>query len=164
MNHLLTIATLCAVLAVPAVTSARQRDGLSFDGETFSADLQKRPLSRVMGDFAAISGTRVRWLMGPATEEVNRTFDALPLVEAIERLLVHRNYAVLRGSDGARRIWIGALKGAGVPAEHERADDVVPAEEPPLPPDTFAFNRGTPPSAPTDDAVVAKSESLFAGE
>lgn len=82
------------------------------DGK-LTAQLTATPLRQVMEEVSRVSGARVRWLRGQAEERlVSANFTALPLPEALRRILGETNFLFFYTSVGENtkptQIWISS--------------------------------------------------------
>ena len=85
------------------------------DGK-LTARLSAVPLRRVMAEVSRLSGAQVLWLRGVREEPVSVEFTALPLTEALQRLLGGNNFLLFYTSVGEEakltQVWI-ASRGQG---------------------------------------------------
>ena len=127
---------------------------LSLQDGKLTARLIATPLRQVMEEVSRLSGARVRWLSSQAAEKpVSVGFAALPLPEALRRILGETNFLLFYapGGEGTTltQIWISA-KGTG-------------GEQPGLTPRPTAQVNAPPPPAQdsasqSEDAVEGQAE------
>jgi hypothetical protein len=121
------------------------------DGK-LTAQIVAAPLRQVMEEMSRLSGARVRWLSGQAEEKpVSVEFTALPLPEALQRILREMNFLLFYTSTGKgvklTEIWISSGIGGGQP---ERIPP--PASQVKAPPPTPT------PASQGEDAVKRQAE------
>jgi len=84
--------------------------GLQLHDGLLTAQVTATPLPQVMSEMSRLSGARVVWLRQPDTRQVSVTFTALPVAEAIQRILGANNFLLVYAStvEKARlkEIWI----------------------------------------------------------
>jgi hypothetical protein len=85
-----------------------------------TAQVVATPLRQVMEEMSRLSGARVRWVSGQAKEKpVSVEFTALPLPEALRRILREMNFLLFYTSTGnsvkLTEIWISSVIGEGQP-------------------------------------------------
>jgi hypothetical protein len=113
-----------------------------------TAQVVTTPLRQVMEEMSRVSGAQVRWLSGQAEEKpVSVEFTALPLPEALRRILREMNFLLFYTSTGnstkLTEVWI--LSGIGK-SQAERTSPLASPEKVLLPiPDS------TPQSAEAED-------------
>jgi hypothetical protein len=98
-----------------------------WDGK-LTISTMKAPLYQVMEEISQLHGTQLRW-MDPdvGEEEVSVEFTALPLAEAVGRILRETNFLLLYALDDKgtqlTQIWIASRKKDGEQPVHERQPD-----------------------------------------
>jgi hypothetical protein len=84
--------------------------GLQLHEGRLTAHVTATPLPQVLSEMSRLSGAKVVWLGQPDHRQVSVTFTALPVAEAIERVLGANNFLLVYAStaDKARlkEIWI----------------------------------------------------------
>jgi hypothetical protein len=84
--------------------------GLQFHNGLLTAHVRATPLPQVLSEVSRLSGAKVVWLGQPDLRQVSVTFTALPIAEAIPRVLGGNNFLLVYASteDKARlkEIWI----------------------------------------------------------
>jgi len=84
--------------------------GLQLQNGLLTAQVTATPLPQVLSEMSRLSGARVVWLGQPDHRQVSVTFTALPVAEAIPRVLGGNNFLLVYAStaDKARlkEIWI----------------------------------------------------------
>ena len=106
------------------------------DGK-LTAQIVVAPLRQVMEEMSRLSGARVRWLSSEAEEKpVSVEFTALPLPEALRRILGEMNFLLFYTSTGnsvkLTEIWISSVIGGGQlgrlppPASQVKAPPPIP--------------------------------------
>jgi FG-GAP-like repeat len=110
---------------------------LTLRGETLAARVTAAPLGQVMAEFSRLSGAKILWRTPVGTELVSVDFPALPLAEALTRLLREKNFVLFYTAAGQgmrlTQIWISAReKSQRRPLPEHRSTEAV----------------GTPPSSP----------------
>jgi hypothetical protein len=133
---------------------------ITFRNEKLTAKLTPTSLREVMAAISQVSGVHVCWLTAGAEEPVTVDLVALPLSEAVPRLLGERNFLLFYSSpaEGARltQVWISSRKPGGTrlalpqgPLPQQQSltpstDDTT--EEAAIPPDmllqTALYDRG----------------------
>ena len=110
-----TRAALVLALAIAGFATADERV-IKYENDTLTVRLTKVQLSEVLDDVAHQSGAEVHGeLRSP--HEISAEFDAVPLPEALHRLLGDQNFALVYGTGGKLRVvkLLGAQPGtAGV--------------------------------------------------
>lgn len=135
----LVFAAPLALLAVASAPEVELRDG------RLSVEAEKVPLAQVLEKFETATGAEIK---GDVREprEVSIRFEAVPLEEALTRLLGEQNYTVVYGEDGRpRRIELLGGPLAKPPPGSGRTDDTSTAE--------LSLPEGWPPDAKTREAV-----------
>jgi hypothetical protein len=103
--------------------------------ETLAVQVAALPLGQVMAEFSRVSGARVLWLTSGAEEPVSVEFPALPLSEALERLLGERNFLLFYSTAGKSmrltQIWISAREQSPGRLRPEHQSELIGT---PLPP------------------------------
>lgn len=130
--------------------------GLQLHEGLLTAQVTAAPLPQVMSEMSRLSGARVVWLGQPDTRQVSVTFTALPVAEAIERVLGVNNFLLVYAStaDKARlkEIWI-ATRHSSIQTGIHPAPESVPM------PEGITLNEGdaelAPESAPMPDELTA---------
>jgi hypothetical protein len=107
---------------------------LTLHGETLTAQISAAPLRQVMEEVSRISRARVLWLQPGGEEPVSAAFTALPLPEALERILGKKNFLLFYASaaEGAQlsQIWISS-EGTGAEPPPQTLPPVPPGLAPP---------------------------------
>jgi hypothetical protein len=106
-----TPAALVLGLAIAGFATADERV-IKYENDTLTVRLTKVPLSEVLDDVAHQSGAEVHGELR-APHEVSAEFDAVPLPEALHRLLGDQNFALVYGMGGKLRVvkLLGAQSG-----------------------------------------------------
>jgi hypothetical protein len=96
---------------------ARLAGQIAFQSEQLTTTITTASLREVMEEISRVSGVQIRWLDAEGEEPVSVSFVALPLSEAIQRLLGERNFLLFYSStkEGAHltQIWISSQKTGG---------------------------------------------------
>jgi hypothetical protein len=97
--------------------SAKLARQITFRNERITAAITITSLQEVIAAIGQVSGVQIRWLDAGGEESVSVHFVALPLSEAISRLLSGRNFLLFYSStgEGARlsQVWISSPKTGG---------------------------------------------------
>lgn len=84
--------------------------GLQLQDGLLTAQVSATPLPQVLNEMSRLSGARVVWLGQPDNRQVSVTFSALPVAEAIQRILGANNFLLVYAStaDKARlkELWV----------------------------------------------------------
>jgi hypothetical protein len=84
--------------------------GLQLHNGLLTAHVTATPLPQVLSEVSRLSGTRVVWLGHPDPRQVSVTFSALPIAEAIQKILGANNFLLVYASTAEkarlREIWI----------------------------------------------------------
>jgi hypothetical protein len=103
----LALSSLTAGLAL--ADSAAPQPTLTLQGHTLTAQIVTTPLSQVMTEFGKLSGAQVRWLSQENTEPISVSFRALPLEEALSRLLDKQNFLLFyTAGRQLTQVWISS--------------------------------------------------------
>src|SRR5437667_5629079 len=97
--------TRVAIALVSAVACAAAADErvIQYADDALTVRLAKTPLSEVLDEVARQSGAEVHGALR-APREVTAEFDAVPLPEALHRLLGDQNFALVYGTGGRLRV------------------------------------------------------------
>jgi hypothetical protein len=124
MAHLATGALALALFAgvcVHASAETAESIQLRYAKDLLSARLDKAPLSDVLAEFERQSGAEIRGnLRSP--RDVSAEFEAVPIAEAIHRLLGDQNFALVYGRDGGLR----AVELLGAPQDSRAGGALAP--------------------------------------
>jgi hypothetical protein len=94
----------------PSAKTSTIFSGLEFHNGLLTAHVRATPLPQVLSEVSRLSGAKVVWLGQPDPRQVSVTFTALPVAEAIPRVLGGHNFVLIYAStaDKARlkEIWI----------------------------------------------------------
>jgi hypothetical protein len=134
--------------------------GLRLHDGLLTAQVTGTPLPQVLSEVSRLSGAKVVWLGQPDHRQVTVTFTALPVAEAIPRVLGGKNFLLVYAStaDQARlkEIWI-ATRPSPAPTDTYRTLGFAPT------PEESTVNAGdsefTPAAAP-----MAEEDNSSAGE
>lgn len=143
---------------IAAFSSLRLHDGL------LTAQVTTTPLSQVLSEMSRLSGARVVWLGQADHRQVSVTFTALPVAEAIERILGANNFLLVYTSTAEKarlkEIWITTRHSSTPTVIHPvSASAPMPGEATPNEGDTEL----TQASAPTPEEPLAnESEAELA--
>jgi hypothetical protein len=148
------------IYALDAVTGQLNRK-TTFQGEKLTASFTSTSLHQAMEEISKVSGVQIRWLDTRGEEPITVEFIALPLSQAIPRLLKDRNFLLFYSSTrtGAQltQVWISCrkkeathLKGHSQPFSRELSlltpSETDPTEEEFVSPDTLLqtvlYDRG----------------------
>jgi hypothetical protein len=144
---------------IAAFSSLRLHDGL------LTAQVTTTPLSQVLSEMSRLSGARIVWLGQPDTRQVSVTFTALPVTEAIERVLGANNFLLVYTSTDEKarlkEIWITTRYSSTPTVIHPvSASAPMPGETIPNEGDTELTQASTPtpeePTANESEAELAK--------
>jgi hypothetical protein len=106
----------------PAVQSPGTAAGpfpgiITFRDEQLTVRITAAPLRQVMGEISRLSGAQVRWLSQEGEDLTSVEFTALPVTDALRRLLGGRNFLLFYTATGEEtkltQIWISASGQAG---------------------------------------------------
>ena len=144
---------------ISAFSGLRLQDGL------LTAQVTMTPLSQVLSEMSRLSGARVIWLGQPDHRQVSVTFTALPVAEAIERVLRANNFLLVYTSTAEKahlkEIWI-TTRNSSTPTviRPASASAPMPGETTPNEGDTELTQASTPtpeePTANESEAELAK--------
>jgi hypothetical protein len=73
-----------------------------YENDTLTVRLSKVPVTEVLDQLSQQTGARIRGQL-KASRDVSAEFDAVPLSDALHRLLGDENFALVYGTDGALR-------------------------------------------------------------
>ncbi len=111
MSLIMGSAPVSTVYAVNAVTRNFSGKITLQDGQ-LAAHIEGIPLRQVMAEVSRLSGAQVRWLSPDGEELVSAKFTALPLAEALRRILGEKNfllfYSSARAGTRLAQIWISS--------------------------------------------------------
>src|SRR5262245_54822650 len=96
----------------PAPEPENSPETMTFQDDTLAVHVAGVPLEQLMAELSQLSGARVRWLTPRSAEPVTVEFPALPLSEALERLVGNKHFLLLYAPAGVgmrlTQIWISA--------------------------------------------------------
>jgi hypothetical protein len=101
---------------------------LRYQEDVLTVRLRNVPIDEVLRDVAQQSGAEVRGQV-KTPRDVTAEFDAIPLPEALSRLMGDQAFALVYGSDGRLK----AVRLLGSDAVAVKATTIVPGERPPFP-------------------------------
>jgi hypothetical protein len=96
--------------------------GLQLQNGLLTAHVTATPLPQVLSEMSRLSGVRVVWLGHPDNRQVSVTFTALPVAEAIERVLGANNFLLVYASTVEK----ARLKEIWVATRHFPTQTVIP--------------------------------------
>ena len=116
---------------------------IRYDHDTLTVRLHDVPLTEVLQELGKQSGAEIRGQVD-ASRTVTATFNAVPLPEALDRLLAEQDFALVYAKDGRlRTVRLVGGEAVIVPA----ATAPAPAERPPFPGGLPALMDAHPPVA-----------------
>src|SRR5262245_54685744 len=128
---LLVLVGSAAVAAPPATPSATPPPAPTVvvrDGKV-TATLEQAPLDQVVAAIAAQTGAEVRGAVPPG-REITRRLDAVPLEDALERLLGAHGFTLTYDSDGhLKRIALATTAGGAHPAATAQMPALPPMDD-----------------------------------
>src|SRR5262245_45923685 len=124
-----------AAVDAPAPEGGNASGMMTFHDETLAVRATAVPLTQVMAELSRLSGARVRWLTPQREGLISVDFPALPLAEALERLVGDKHFLLFYAPRGPgmrlSQIWITAR-----PIDQEPSPSALAAtstQRPPLP-------------------------------
>jgi len=123
----LTRAALLLALAAPLATADERV--IQYANDTLTVRLAKAPLSEVLDEIVRQSGAEVRGTLR-SPHDISAEFDAVPLPEALHRLLGDQNFALVYGTGGRLRT-VKLLGAQGAPGATPFAATPPPTVPPP---------------------------------
>lgn len=106
----------------PSEKMAPAFSGLQFHNGLLTANVKTIPLPQVLDTLSRLSGTRIVWLGQPDPRQVSVTFSALPIAEAISKILGANNFLLVYASTAEK----ARLKEIWVATRHSPAQTVIP--------------------------------------